>query len=233
MCAHLQSLQEAKGSQSSSSWNQAEGGIVQHFTIVIPAQKHTKKWYKCLSWILSVFSPSVSLPPSFTPARFTQAHSWGAETNSVHTIRCLRRQPCFPHVKEIIRVISLPLRSELRAATLTQMASSPLMRARKKYSGKEVWRLKEQAVIYQAENHSSFTGEHVNVVRRWLPCAAIICLVMILLTPEQSCTICLLSSLVDADFEHCLKWQATRACARTHAHTHTHTHTHTALQNQA
>lgn len=51
----------------------------------------------------------------------------------------------------------------LKATSLTQMASCPLMRARKKYSVKEVLRLEEQTVIHQAENHSSFAGEHVKV----------------------------------------------------------------------
>ncbi len=206
MCAHLQSLQEAKGSQSSSSRNQAESGIVQHFTIVIPAQKHTNKWYKCLSWILSVFSTSVSLPPNL-PVSHRHIHEEQKQTACTQ-LGAWEDSHVFPDVKET--VISLPLRSELRAATLTQMASSPLMRARKKYSVKEVWRLKEQAVIYQAENHSSFTGEHVKVkvVRRWLPCAAMWWSCWL----QSSCAICLLSSLVDADFV---------SKGRTHTHTHT------------
>lgn len=163
---------------------------------------------------------SISLPLSSTPPRFTQAHSWGAETNSIHTIRCLRR---YSHVFPISKRPSslCPCALSSGRPHWHRLASCPLMRARKKYSVKEVWRLKEQAVIYQAENHSSFTGEHV----RWRLCDADFHVLPLSALwwscwLQSSCAVCLLSSLVDADFEHCLKWQAT------------HTHTHTALQNE-
>lgn len=37
--AHLQRLQEAKGAQASPTWHQTEGGVVEEFLVIEPAEK--------------------------------------------------------------------------------------------------------------------------------------------------------------------------------------------------
>lgn len=86
---------------------------------------------------------------------------------------------------------------------------------------KEVTGLKQRTFIYQAENHSSFTGRHARwrshdrgrlSHRRRLLRAAIICVAMILLSPAQLC--CLPPQLVG----RCWLWILPKMAGYTHTH---------------
>ncbi len=175
---------------------------------------HTNKWYKCLLWILSVFSLSVSLSPPHLPVSHRHIHEEQKQTAFTQSGAWEDTAMFSPYQRD--SHLSAPALWAQGGHTDTDGFLSSHARTQKiqRQRGLEV----KGAGSYLSGRKSSIIywwACKVKVVRRWLPRAAIICLVMILLTPEQLCR------LPPQLIGRCWLWTLPEMAGYTHTHTHT------------